>query len=96
MVFIASKEELATARYRGVLSRTRVAKWPNQQGWKVCHIDPVGLKGRVKLPERGLDQLIEAARRLITPRNMFLVPNDRGGFGELPEVIEVARTLDQR
>ena len=94
MVFAASKKELESAEYRGVLARTKSVRWVNADGWKVCHIDPVGLRGRTPLARRPLGALVEVARRLVSPRNMFLVPKDRAGFGELPEVIAVARRMN--
>ena len=94
VVFAASKKELSGATYSGLLGRSKSANWVNKDGWKVCHIDPVGLRGRKPLTERPLSSLEVVARRLVTPRNMFLVPKDRAGFGELPEVIEVARRLN--
>lgn len=63
----------------------------NDCGWKVCHIEPVGIRPKTPLPEISIDCLKEHFVRLLSPSNMFLVPKAWAGLGELPEMIEVAK-----
>jgi len=63
----------------------------NQKGWKVCHIEEVGLRTRKKINDIPLAFLEEHFRRLISPSNMFLVPKTLSGLGELPQVVNVMR-----
>jgi hypothetical protein len=67
----------------------------NQEGWKVCHIDGVSDRSR-RTPVEALDDgiLRSRFRRFLSPRNMFLVPKDHAGMGELPEVIAAVRLQD--
>lgn len=78
-------------RYRGILARSERAKELNKGRWKVCHIEEVGLRSKGGVESFPIDVLVEQCRRLLSPSNMFVVPNSHGGFGELPEVVEVFR-----
>lgn len=78
-------------RYRGILARSARAKVLNKGRWKVCHIEEVGLRSKGGVESFPIDVLVEQCRRLLSPSNMFVVPNSHGGFGELPEVVEVFR-----
>ncbi|MFH1464655.1 MAG: hypothetical protein ABIO70_09735 [Pseudomonadota bacterium] len=90
VVFALSKAEAARLpRYRGVLARSPEARALNDGGWKVCHIRPVGLRTRGAVTTLPIGDLVAHCRNLLSPSNMFLVPNRHGGFGELPEVGEV-------
>jgi len=61
---------------------------PNAYGWKVAHIEPVGLSNRTPLSELREDTLQQHFRKLMTPRNMFAIPIRYAGLGELPEFCE--------
>ena len=63
----------------------------NKKGWKVCHIQPIGLKTRMKINEIPLSVIEEHFRNFLSPSNMFLVPKKLSGFGELPHLIEVMK-----
>jgi hypothetical protein len=64
----------------------------NTYGWKLCHIDHVGLKSRVPTAELPLERLIRHFGLLLRPSNHFLVPLAWSGLGEVPEVIaEIAQ-----
>lgn len=63
-------------------------------GWKLAHVDGVGLRTRVPLEELPLDTLQEHMRLLLSPSNHFAVPKVWAGLGEIPEVIEVIRAAD--
>lgn len=59
----------------------------NRQGWKVCHIDPVSDRRRLRMEDSDIERLQSAFRRFLSPRNIFLIPKAIAGAGELPEVI---------
>jgi len=63
-------------------------------GWKLAHVDSVGLRTRTPLEEVPLDRLKEHLRRFLSPSNHFAVPKVWAGLGELPEVLAVIRTCD--
>lgn len=63
----------------------------NALGWKVCHIEPVGI-GRGDIRSLRMDTLTDHFRRYLDPSNMFLVPKAWSGLGEMPEMIDAART----
>ena len=79
---------------------TFVAKIPgvkrdlNKFGWKVCHIDPVSDRKRISIEESSIERIEGAFRRLMSPRNMFLIPKAISGAGELPQVIEAIRAYN--
>lgn len=58
-------------------------------GLRLHHIDPVAL-GRAP-QDCTLEQIQAAAARLLTPRNMFVLPGTIGGLGEIPTFIELMR-----
>ena len=61
----------------------------NTLGWKVCHIEPVGMRKQGAMAEFPLAELKSHMRRFLSVGNMFLVPKTHAGLGELPEVLEV-------
>jgi hypothetical protein len=65
----------------------------NALGWKVCHIEGVGLNDPRALSELPLETLQAHLWKFIHPRNMFLVPLRYAGVGELPEFIAAFRSL---
>jgi len=85
---MASKKDLLECRYQGCLARVRDVPNLNTLGWKVCHIARVGLNDPRDLETIPVDLIEEAHRRLLSPRNMFLVPKSYAGLGETPEFIE--------
>jgi len=81
-----SAAEGKKAKYRCGLAGVPI----NGYGWKVCHIEPVGL-GRGDIRTLPLDALHDHFRRNLDPSNMFVVPKAWAGLGEMPELIEAAR-----
>lgn len=77
------------------LSRGEAAKRNlNKAGWKVCHIDPVSDRRRVKFETSELVRVESAFRRFLSPRNIFLIPKEISGAGELPEVVRAIAAFD--
>jgi hypothetical protein len=58
------------------------------QLWKVCHRHKVALEGRGSVTQRPIAHLQAHFRRFLAPSNIFLVPLELGGLGELPHFIE--------
>lgn len=67
----------------------------NKLGWKICHIEAVSDRKRVGVENSPIDRLEDAFRRLLSPRNMFLVPKSISGAGELPEVIRAVAAFER-
>ncbi len=81
-----SAAEGRTAKYRCGLAGVPI----NKRGWKVCHIEPVGL-GHGDIRTLPLYALHDHFRRNLDPGNLFVVPKAWAGLGEMPEMIEAAR-----
>jgi hypothetical protein len=62
---------------------------PNEMGWKVGHIEDVGLGYTGALESLSIESLRAHFQRFLSPRNMFLVPMEYAGVAETPEFIEV-------
>jgi hypothetical protein len=90
VAMILKSVERQTAQYKCTLSQ--VAN-PNAAGWKVAHIEGVGLATSIPLIDLDERHLREHFRRLMSPRNMFVVPTKYSGLGELPEFCEAIRTV---
>ena len=65
---------------------------PNDLGWKVAHIEAVGLRRRGKLDAMSIKDLESHFVRFLAPSNLFVVPTRWAGFSEIDEVIELFRT----
>jgi len=86
MVF--KKTEKEGAIYR--CSRSPVPN-PNTLGWKVAHIDDVGLGYGGPIVEITLPSLAAHHKRFLSPSNIFLVPKDYAGAAETPDFISAFR-----
>jgi hypothetical protein len=84
--------ERARIKYKATLSSCAVNL--NQDGWKLCHINPVGLGSRVPIQDLPIGQLENHFRLLLKPSNHFLVPKRWSGLGEIPEVIDEIRKYE--
>jgi hypothetical protein len=83
---VLTEEERAAARYTGTVSGMDA---PNlsELGYSLCHITHVGLR-RVPLQERTEVELLAHTLLFLSPVNMFVVPKEYAGLGELPEFID--------
>ena len=63
----------------------------NKKGWKLAHIDGVGLNSRALLSALPIDVLHTQFLRFMAPSNMFLVPKRFAGIAEIDEVIDAFR-----
>jgi hypothetical protein len=69
---------------------------PNFAGWKLAHIESVGLNHSGKLTELDLSTLKKHFVNLMTPSNMFVIPMEYAGLAELPEFCEQIKRIDYR
>jgi hypothetical protein len=79
-------EERRQARYFGTVTGMDA---PNlaELGYSLCHVTHVGLR-RVPLEERTEVELVAHSLLFLSPVNMFVVPKEFAGLGELPEFID--------
>jgi hypothetical protein len=78
-----AREERVKAKYRC----NRQALNLNELGWKVCHRVGVG-EGRPRISEQApWERICSHFRRFVSPSNLFLVPKEWSGLGELSSVI---------
>jgi hypothetical protein len=82
VAMILKRIECSTARFKCTLGRVVN---PNAAGWKVAHVKGVGLSSNLPLVDFSETQLRQHFRRLMVPRNMFVVPTRYAGLSELPE-----------
>ncbi|HXY78016.1 MAG TPA: hypothetical protein VEH47_04340 [Candidatus Acidoferrales bacterium] len=82
VAMVVDRDMKARSRYKCIRVE---GESPNFQGWKVCHRHPVGLGGKVSLCDREISDLQRHFVRFLAPSNMFLVPLELGGLGELPQ-----------
>ena len=57
-------------------------------GWKLCHKEEVGFKTRKSVNELDIKLIERKFFLFANPKNMFLLPKDIGGIGEIKEFIE--------
>lgn len=89
--FATKRSEKSQMTYTGNLS---AADNLNKRGWKLCHIDGVGLRSATRIEDFSLERLVTHFRLLLKPSNHFLVPLSWAGLGELPEVIDEVRKYE--
>ena len=83
MCFAIKKEDVNKVKYRKTLGQYSV----NRRGWKLCHIDGVGLNSKMKIAEIEIAELENHFIKLANPKNMFLLPLEIGSLGEIQEFI---------
>jgi hypothetical protein len=90
VAMIQKATERVVATFRCTLGRVPS---PTAAGWKVAHIDPVGLSSSMPLETTPESRLREHFVRLMSPRNMFVIPTKYAGLGELAEFCDQMRRL---
>lgn len=83
VAMVLAADEKRSARYRCTLARIAT---PNGAGWKLAHIEPIGLATRTPPARLSMESLQAHFVRLMRPSNMFLMPNGYAGLAEIPEV----------
>ena len=84
VAMVITTAEKLNARYRCTRQST---PGPNQQGWKVAHIESIGLGYTGRLEDAPLGVLRAHFKAFLAPGNMFLIPKAYAGLGETPEFI---------
>lgn len=84
MSFAIKASEKEKIKYKKTLGNYSI----NKRGWKLCHIDPVGLKTKQSLEKIDIQDLKNHFKKLANPRNMFLLPLQIGSLGEIQEFID--------
>lgn len=67
----------------------------NKAGWKVCHIEPVSDRQRIRFEVSTMERVEAAFWRFLSPRNIFLIPKQISGAGELPEVVNAIADFER-
>ncbi|MGI0035712.1 MAG: hypothetical protein ACRD98_07580 [Nitrososphaera sp.] len=84
VVMIQKVAERAGAKYHCNLRKNFDV---NHFGWKLAHIEPVGLNSREDLTKVPIDRLASQFVKLVSPENMFVVPMAWAGIAEIDAVI---------
>ena len=88
VAMILKKKEVEQAQLKHTRTKSENL---NSAGWKLAHIQPVGLNNRLSLCELPIELLREHFIRLMSPSNMFVVPLSLAGLGEMPVMIDAIR-----
>lgn len=84
-----SKVEIQAAHFKAVLSAHGSV---NDNGWKLDHIEEVGLKSRGRIEDMPMDSLKRHFRQLMKPSNMILIPTALKGLGDLPSFLSIIKS----
>lgn len=84
--FIAKKGEQDLAKYKCVSNGDF-----NKAGWKLCHINAVGLNSSKPLKMEDINLLKKKFTLLLDPTNFFILPKSIGGLGEIKWFIDTQR-----
>lgn len=82
MVFMATKEIKAKAKYTKPLGSYALSNW------KVCHIKPVGFNTNASIEDLEISDIEDRFRKYVNPNNMFLLPKEIGYLGEIDVFIK--------
>ena len=85
MIFALKKK--SKAKYKKTLGKNPLS------GFKLCHIKPVGLNSK-EIKNIDINEIIKYFKRYANPINMFLLPKDIGGLGEIQEFIDEQKPLN--
>lgn len=85
VAMIQKTAERASAKQRCTLSRQFSV---NHHGWKLAHIQQIGLNERTSIAELPMERLVSHFRALMSPSNMFVVPLAWAGMAEVEPVIQ--------
>lgn len=82
MVYIATKEIKANAKYTKPLSSNALANW------KLCHIQGVGFNTNKSIENLEISDIENHFRKYANPNNMFILPKEIGYLGEIDVFID--------
>lgn len=86
MVYALTKEDKKNAKYTKALGKDALSN--DDAKWKLCHIEPVGMNSRKNIADLDINEIIKYFKRYANPMNMFILPKEIGGLGEIKEFIE--------
>ncbi|CAZ88160.1 conserved hypothetical protein [Thiomonas arsenitoxydans] len=90
VAMIQNAAERTVAKYHCRLARRFNV---NKYGWKLAHIQGVGLNNRNPISALPLQRLTDQFLSLMAPANMFVVPLAWGGIGEIEAVIQAVKSV---
>lgn len=85
VVFMQTEEIRAKAKYTKQLGSYALS------GWKLCHIQSVGLNTNKSIEELNISEIEDHFRKYANPNNMFVLPKEIGYLGEIDVFIEEQR-----
>jgi len=86
MVYALAKDDRLKAKHTKTLGKEALSHADAK--WKLCHIEPVGLNSRQPIERMAICTIIEHFKRYANPKNMFILPKEIGGLGEIQEFID--------
>ena len=89
MVYALTKEDKKKAKYTKILGKDALSN--ANAKWKLCHIEPVGLNNRKNIVDLDINEIVKYFMRYANPMNMFILPKEIGGLGEIQEFIDEQR-----
>lgn len=92
IVYALTREQQKIAKHTKTLGEYALS---DENGkWKLCHIIPVGFNSRKRIEEFPIEKIKEHFIHYANPRNMFVLPKEIGGLGEVQEFIDQQETED--
>ena len=85
MIYALKKEDKEIMKHTKTLGKFSLSNAYSK--WKLCHIEPVGLNSRKCIKDLDIEKIIEYFKRYANPKNMFALPKEIGGLGEIQEFI---------
>lgn len=85
MLFMPTKDGKQKAKYSKPLGTDAL------QGWKLCHIEPIGFNSSKSINEIDIHSIEEHFRKYANPYNMFILPKEIGDLGEIQVFIDEQR-----
>lgn len=89
MVYALTKEDRKKVKYTKILGKDALSN--AEVKWKLCHIEPVGLNSHKNIVDLDVNEIIKYFKRYANPMNMFILPKEIGGLGEIQEFIDEQR-----
>lgn len=90
IAMIISKEHASKVKYK---CDGHIVDNPNEKGWKVAHIEAIGLNSKTALEHKNLDELKSHFYKFMNPANMFLIPKAFSGLAEIEEFLKSYKEL---
>lgn len=93
MVFMATKEVKANAKYTKPLGSYGLSDW------KLCHIQPVGFNTHTNINDLDIldiSDIKDHFKKYVNPNNMFILPKEIGYLGEIGTFIEEQKSQRRR